>query len=768
MKIAILGNYLPRKCGIATFTVNLTNAILDTSGNKIGNEAFVVAINENEVNYDYPKIVRHTIRQQEKEDYVKAADFINKSSVDICIVQHEFGIFGGESGVFILSLVKQLQVPVVTTFHTILQTPSYHEKQIIKRLGELSQKVIVMSKLAIDFLYDIYEIPLSKISFIPHGVPDFSIAKTSKRKWDFIGKKVISTFGFLGRSKGIETVINAMPAVIVEHPELIYIVMGQTHPNVKRHCGEEYRDYLKKLAYENGVASHVVFDEEFIDEDELKSFLQSVDVYITPYLNECQITSGTISYALGAGACILSTPFWYAKELLDNGRGVTFRFGDCEDLAQKLSELLAHSEKRRIIREKAFQFGKGMYWDKIGEYYNELLKNVIDNSINSKDTNQNFEFCILPKFSLDHLHRLTDSTGIVEHANYSIPDYKEGYCLDDNARALILVLKAYELGLDRESLKLADVYLQYIKLMQLEDGRFHNDMSFDKKFMDKIGSEDSFGRTIWAMGYLIKLAPNDAYFQFSKDVFFKAMSHFEDLQSIRALATTIIGICNFLVRYPDNERLMCLLYALTNKLTDQYYIEKDGEWHWFEPVLSYENAILTVALWESYGVTHDKKTFEVVRETSQFLDDHCFKNGYVSLIGNAWHYKGASNIVHNGQQPVDAMALVMMYAKAWRVTKDCKYFIKMEVAFTWFLGNNDLGISLYDIETKGCSDGLEQTCVNRNQGAESTISYLLAHLTLWEAVKDNKEAFDKAQQKIKINDTKKENLNVTSFLRDLK
>ncbi|MGL2994298.1 glycosyltransferase family 4 protein [Flavobacterium sp. TSSA_36] len=738
MKIAILGNYLPRKCGIATFTVNLTNSMINANDASAVDEVFIVAINDNGNDYNYPEIVKYTIRQQEKEDYLVAADYINQSNVDLCIVQHEFGIFGGESGVFVLSLVKQLKVPVVTTLHTVLQTPSYHEKQIIKKLGELSQKMIVMSKLAIHFLNTIYEIPISKISFIHHGVPDFSAIKDVPTRFVYPEKKVMSTFGFLGRSKGIETVINALPDIIIQHPDLIYVVMGQTHPNVKRHCGEEYRDYLKKLAHENGVASHVIFEEEFIDEDELKTFLQTIAIYITPYLNECQITSGTISYALGAGACILSTPFWYAKELLANGRGVTFGFGDSEDLAKKVCGLLASPKKITTIKEKAYDYGKEMYWNKIGFLYKNVLNKIIAAPVEIKDTSLSTDFSQLPKFILDHIHRLTDSTGIVEHANYSVPDYKEGYCLDDNARALILVLKAYELGLDRSSVRLADVYLQYIKLMQLEDGRFHNDMSFDKKFLDENGSEDAFGRTIWAMGYLIKLAPNDSHFQFAKDIFFKALDHFENLKSIRALATTIIGISNFLMRYPDNERLMFMLNALTNKLTLQYSEEKEPDWLWFEPVLSYENAVLPLALWESYAITHDKKILIVAKETTLFLDQHCFKNGFISLVGNSWYYKGQSKVSSTGQQPIDAMALVKMYYKAWKVTKEALYYSKMQIAFTWFMGNNDLGIPLYDNDTKGCSDGLEDTCVNRNQGAESTISYLLSYLTLWEAERDRK------------------------------
>lgn len=730
MKVAIIGNYLPRPCGIATFTANLTSSVLTAINKKeTKNDVFVVAMDNNTEQHKYPEIVQHIIQQHDRDEYTKAAKFINNSEADICILQHEFGIYGGESGLYILSLLQRLKMPIVITMHTVLQTPSYHEKHIIKKMGELSQKMVVMSRLAIDFLSTIYKIPSKKISLIYHGVPDFTDVQNNDTKFKYNGKKVLSTFGFLGRSKGLETVINALPKIVNKHPNVVYVIMGQTHPNVKRHAGEEYRNYLKNLAKTNHVSEHVIFEDDFFEEEDLKKFLVGLDIYITPYLNEAQITSGTISYALGAGACIVSTPFWYAQELLSGGRGKTFAFGDSNDLANKICYLLNNPQEVINIKKKAFEYGKKMYWDKIGVEYKKMFDEIMINTIIDSDQKHNKKTTELPRFSMDHIKRLTDDFGILEHANYSIPNYKEGYCLDDNSRALLLVLKAYELGIDKNFF-LVDTYLRFIKLMQKEDGLFHNDISYDKKFLDDIGSNDSFGRTIWAMGYLIYLAPNDNLLQFAKDIFFRSLPHFIKIESIRAISSIIIGLCYFLKHHPDNEHVIHILNLLTSKVLNQYKNESHSTWKWFEPILCYDNAIIPLALWYAYNFTKREEIYVVANESTSFLDHQTCKNGKISLIGNTWYYKGKAR-PYQGQQPINAMAMIMMYSKAFKITKEEKYHHKMLISFSWFMGNNDLYIPLFDEESKGCCDGIELDSINRNQGAESTISYLLSYLTIW-------------------------------------
>ncbi len=751
MRIAIIGNFLPRQCGIATFTQNLVQAIL--SANDILSsgdvEIFAIAMNDPEQEYNYPETVKFAIRQNEREDYLKAADLLNSSGIDLCILQHEFGIYGGESGVYILSLLEQLSIPFVATLHTVLKTPSFHEKNILRKIGENAKKVIVMSKLAVKFLTTIYKIPFTKIEIIQHGVPDF----TSSRKnisADFKLKNTISlsTFGLLGRSKGIETVINALPAVVKKFPDITYTILGKTHPNVKKHCGEEYREYLQSLVTKNNLQNNVFFIDTFLNEPELEKYLLTVDIYITPYLNEAQITSGTLSYAAGSGTCIVSTPFWHASELLANGRGELFNFGDSNHLAKVLLKLLSNPSKIQQYKERAFSYGKKMYWHQIGKQYVSLFNKVIEQPIYISTNSINKIHVQIPPFSLEHIKRLTDEVGIIEHANYSVPNFKEGYCLDDNARALLVMLMAYEAGLETTLTPLADIYLRYIKLMQKDDGYFHNDLGFDKKFLDETGSDDAFGRTIWAMGYMIKLAPNDAYFQFAKDVFFSSFNNFEKIESIRAIANIIMGIGHFLKRYPDNEKVLHTLSILTNKLIQQYKAEKDAEWHWFEPILCYDNAILPLALWTSYSIINNAETLKIATETTSFLDKKTIIGGHISLIGSkTWQLKNDDQRNLYGQQPINAMALVMMYQKAYEVTNNINFFQKMLLGFSWFTGNNDLYIPVYDEETKGCCDGIEKYCVNRNQGAESTISYYMALLTLAINAKYDK----RKQNKLKIN-----------------
>jgi glycosyltransferase involved in cell wall biosynthesis len=731
MKIAVVGNYLPRQCGIATFTQNFVNSLF--TGFEHCNtpaEIFVIAMNGKNQHFDYPEIVECTIRQDYPQDYLKAARYINSSSADICILQHEFGIYGGESGVFVLSLLECLKIPVVIICHTVLKTPSFHEKAIMKKMGERADKVVVMSRLAIQFLTSIYHIPEGKISMIHHGVPDFGSVDTKKeRKLTFPGKTVMCTFGLLGRNKGIETVIKALPMVVKTHPDIVYVVLGKTHPMVKLDSGEEYREYLKCLAGANGITGHVVFLDEFLDEDELKENLLGVDIYITPYLNEAQITSGTLAYAVGSGTCIVSTPYWHARELLAENRGLLFEFGDSCSLANVLNELLDHPEQIKTIRNLAFSYGKKMYWGEIGKEYARLFNEVISAPGLSKPEIDEIVLAE-PEFSLDHIRRMTDNTGILEHSNFSIANFSEGYSLDDNARALLLVLMAHEQGKEKDALHLADIYMRYIHLMQKPDGSFHNELTYDRKFSDKNESEDALGRTIWALGYLIRLAPADGYFQFAKDKFFRFFPHFRNLQSNRGLANAIIGLCHFLKRYPDNEKVMKTLHDFTQKIREHFYDESDGDWRWFEPILCYDNAIVPLALWHSYQVTRDTDTLKVATESTMFLDREAIVDGRISLIGNEQWYRKGQKRPRFGQQPINAMALVMMHRQAFLVTGNDYHRRKMLLAFSWFTGNNDLHIPLYDEESKGCCDGIEKFGLNRNQGAESCISYQLASLTV--------------------------------------
>lgn len=739
MKIAYIGTYPPRECGIGTFTQHLFHSIASNTGMLAEKqEGLVIAMDDLETSYDYPKEVQLTIRQEQQGDYVEAAHFINLSGSDVCILEHEFGIFGGQNGVYILPLLHRLEIPLIVTLHTVLKTPSYNEKAILTQICKMAAKIVVMTHKAIELLNTVYQIPTEKISLIEHGVPDLQFDHIQVKKlFKLESKKVLFTFGFISRNKGIETVIRALPAVVAKYPETVYIVCGKTHPAVLRHSGEEYRIFLLRLVKNLNLEKHVLFLNDFLDEKELFQYLYASDIYITPYLNEAQITSGTLSYAVGAGAAVISTPYWHAVELLTMGRGCLFDFNDIAALSVLLNDILGNHEKMKSLREKAYAYGKEITWPKAGAKYIGLANLVLKEQreyVPKKETD--FDPLLLPPFLLDHVKRMTDDTGIIQHAKYGIPNLKEGYCLDDNARALLMVLMAYKQMKLPIALELMPVYLSYIHYMQNEDGTFRNFLSFRRDFLDEQGSEDSFGRAIWSLGYLLANAPNDAYFQSGKQIFFDAVPNFEKLQSIRSIANTIIGISYYLQSCPHDESMRALLKRMALKLVHQYKINKVDEWHWFEELMAYDNAILPLALLHAAALLNDDDIHTTAMESIGFLSSVTLKEGILSLVGNeSWYKRNGSSSMY-AQQPLDASAMVLLFHQAFHYTKNKIYLTKLYSSFMWFLGENDMRMSLYDFETKGCCDGLESYGVNRNQGAESTLAYLVAHLTVLQGFDD--------------------------------
>ena len=736
MKIAYIGTYPPRECGIGTFTQNLLSAMITPGKDgKKEHEGVVIAMDDQEESYDYPKEVQLSIRQEQQGDYIEAARFINLSGADVCILEHEFGIFGGQNGVYILPLLHRLEIPFVVTLHTILKNPSYNERAILNEICKMAARIIVMTNKGVEFLTEIYNIPAEKIALIEHGVPDIRFDhELVKKQFKLDSKNVLLTFGFISRNKGIETVIKALPEVVAKYPETVYIILGKTHPAVLRHAGEEYRIFLLRLVKKLNLEKHVLFLNEFINQDELFQYLHASDIYITPYLNEAQITSGTLSYAVGAGAAVISTPYWHAEELLDEGRGRLFNFNDTDALSGILTELLEHPDKLQALRKKAFEYGRKITWPKAGAKYNELIRTILKEHVAQPAKKETIlDPLVLPPFLLDHVKRMTDDTGIIQHAKFGIPNLKEGYCLDDNARALLMVLMAYRQMKLPLSLELLPIYLSYIHYMQNDDGTFRNFLSFRRDFLDEQGSEDSFGRAIWSLGYLLGNAPNDAYFQSGKQIFFDAVPNFEKLASIRSIANTMIGTSYYLLSSPHDETIRDVLRMMAFKLVRQYQQNKKEGWHWFEEMLAYDNAILPLSLLHAAGILNDEEIYNTAIESMQFLSDVTLKEGSLSLIGNEkWYVRNGEPSMY-AQQPLDAQAMVLMFHQAFLLTKDRSYLNKLYSSFMWFLGENDMRMSLYDFETKGCCDGLESYGVNRNQGAESTLAYLISHLTVLQA-----------------------------------
>ncbi len=739
MKLAYIGTYPPRVCGIGTFTMNLYKSMLtqnDPSKEPI--EGLVVAMNDPEQIYNYPEEVKLIIRQEHQRDYLEAVKFINLSGADACILEHEFGIFGGENGIYILPLLHRLEIPLIVTLHTIVKSPSYNEKAVLQQICKMAQKVVVMSHKAIEFLTDIYNVDIDKIEFIEHGVPDIQFnQEQSKKEFKLENKKLLLTFGILSRNKGIETVIKALPKVIEKHPDVLYMVLGKTHPNVLRHSGEEYRNYLQRLIKSLKLGDHVFFINEYINQKELFKYLAASDIYITPYQNEAQITSGTLSYAVGVGSAVVSTPYWHASELLAEGRGKLFNFNDSEELSSIFLDLLDNPEVLKEYREKAYNYGRTITWPKSGIKYIALAEQILDSKPETLvELETTIDPLLLPPFSLEHIKRLTDDTGIIQHAKFGIPNLKEGYCLDDNARALLMVLMAYRQKKDKQALNLAPIYLSYIHYMQNKDGTFRNFLSFNRNFLDEVGSEDSFGRTIWALGYLLGNAPNDAYFQTGKSVFFNAVPNFDKLQSIRGIANSMIGISHYLRSSPSDESMTEQLRNLAAKLVKHYNEYSSADWQWYEPLLAYDNGMLPLALLHAAEILNDDKIKEIAISTMDFLTTNTLKDGYLSIIGNEQWYKKGEQRSMFAQQPVDAFSMVLMYHQAFHLTKDKEYLTKLFSCFMWFLGENDLRMSLFDFETNGCCDGFERYGINRNQGAESSLAYLMSHLIVLQAFEE--------------------------------
>ncbi|WP_461632264.1 glycosyltransferase family 4 protein [Labilibaculum euxinus] len=747
MKFVYIGTYPPRECGIGSFTRDLYYSM---AGDSTNNKGFIVAINNLDEEYSYPKEVKLTIQQENRNEYIAAAKHINNSGADVCILQHEYGIFGGQSGIYILSLLHHLKIHLVVTLHTISNTPSNTEKAILKEICKMANMVVVMNLKAIDFLIDIYDVPREKIAFIEHGVPDFHFdQKKVKKEFKLEEKKILLTFGFLSRNKGIEVAIKALPKLVKKHPNIIYLVLGKIHPSVMRSSGDEYLVYLRRLIKDLTLEDHVIIPNEYVPQEDLFKYLYASDIYITPYNNEAQITSGTLSYAVGAGSAVISTPYWHATELLANGVGRLFDFHNSNQLTDILIELLDEPETLHALRKKAYEYGRNLTWPKTGIKYNNLMFDTLQDEIEIKE--QSFDILNMPPLSLRHIHRLTDDTGIIQHAKFNIPNLKDGYCLDDNARALLMALLAYKEKNNYKALELCPIYLSYIHYMQNEDGTFRNFLGFDRSFLDEVGSEDSFGRTIWALGYLLGNPPNYSYYQSSESIFKKAVPVFDKLKSIRSIANTIIGISYYLKRNPADDSMTELLSRLSKKLVESYETNSSDSWRWFEPFLTYDNAMLPLALLHSTEIHNDDKIRKTAFSSMEFLISKTFANGYLSIIGNdSWYEKDGKRAVF-AQQPLDAMAMILLFKQAFKLTKNIEYLKKLFTSYMWFHGENDLRIGLYDSETNGCCDGLESYGVNRNQGAESTLAYLISHLTVLQAHKDfNKASFIKKRSPEKI------------------
>ncbi len=733
-KIAFIGNYLPRRCGIATFTTDICEAFAALNPSV---QVFAIPVTDIEEGYDYPERVRFEIKEQDIDSYKAAADFLNLNNIDVVCLQHEFGIFGGDGGSYILALLRQLNMPIITTLHTVLKNPSARQRRVMDELLGLSDCVVVMTKKAVDILEAVNKIPASKIRLVPHGIPDVSFIDPNfyKDQYGVEGKTVLLTFGLLSPRKGIEVVLRALPEVIKEHPNVVYIVVGATHPNLLKHEGETYRLFLQRLCDELDISRNVIFHNRFVSSEELKELLVLADIYITPYFEEAQVVSGTLAYSFGVGNAVISTPYWHAAELLSDGRGVLVPFNDPEAIGQAITRLIVHENERNTMRKNAYLLGREMIWSNAASKYASIFEEAKTKrpAVAQKKITMHpleHQFPILPDIKLDHLERMTDSIGIFQHATFNVPNFSEGYCTDDNTRALILTVLLENLG-TISHLKINDLASRYLGFVRYawdaSIGRFRNFLTFQRNWKEEVPSEDCHGRAIWAIGTCIGRSKNEGFTQMSVELFEKALAPSVSFTSPRAWAFTLLGIHEYLQRFHGDRFARNCLQTLATRLYDLYKANSSAEWPWFEESLTYCDAKLPHALLLS---GHDLDNEEMLRSGVESLSwltkVQTSTRGHFQPVGTDGEYiRGGVKPVFD-QQPVEAYATVSACLDAYRVTKDKAWYEEALNAFQWFLGSNDLGISLYDPVTGGCCDGLHINRVNRNQGAESTLSFLLS------------------------------------------
>lgn len=738
-RIGFIGNHMPRQCGIATFTTDLCEAITQAYPQTT---CIALPVNDIAEGYAYPPQVRFELTEQDIASYRRAADFLNMNNVDMVCLQHEYGIFGGPAGSHILALLRDLQMPIVTTFHTILEHPSPDQLKVLKEIAHLSERIVVMSKHGVQFLHTVYGVDLKKIDFIHHGIPDVPFSDSSFHKDIFgvEGKMVLLSFGLLSPGKGIEDVITALPTIVAQYPDVVYLVLGATHPHIIREAGESYRLSLQRLARDKGVEANVIFYNRFVSLDELNQFISAADIYITPYLNVAQITSGTLAYTLGAGKAIISTPYWYAQEILAEERGVLIPFHDADKLAEAVIGLLNNDAERDAMRKRAYMFGRQMVWSRVAQRYMESFDRARKERRYSSVFNFGFKALEqapfeLPPLKLDHLQRLTDDTGIIQHAHFTIPNYHEGYCVDDNARALITSTYLAELELGNNvSSALSSRYLGFVAYaFNNENGRFRNFMDYQRNWLEDMGSEDSHGRTLWALGTVIGLSKQPAITGIASSLFERALPAVLKMTSPRAWAFTLIGIHEYLQRF-DGDRLMSQIHDdLAGRFIGLYQQNLTDEWHWYEKELAYCNAVLPMALLMSGERMQDPLMITTALKSLTWLAHLQYSHpngGHFVPIGSNGFYRQHGERARFDQQPIEAQAMVSACLKAYQISGDKSWKQESQRAFEWFLGRNDLNLSVYDPITGGCRDGLHSDRANENQGAESTLSYLQAWLEL--------------------------------------
>ncbi|WP_292464462.1 glycosyltransferase [Methanolobus sp.] len=741
LKVLFIGTYVPRKCGIATFTSDLLNSV--SQENDL-DEFKVIALNDIGENYEYPDEVVFEIRRDQLEDYNLAAEYINGTDIDVVCLQHEFGLYWGDAGDYIFELLSKIDKPIVTTLHTVIKDPEPPYRRVTEKLMLYSDKIIVMSKTARNILREVYDTPEDKIELVYHGIPDcpFTGSEVHKEALRLEGSPLILTFGLLNQNKGIETVLDALPAVVEKYPDLTYLVLGATHPEVKRNFGEVYREYLEKKVHELGLEKNVIFHDKFVQKKELYEYILASDIYVSPYIPKEQVVSGALSYAIGMGKAIVSTPYWYAQEMLVDGRGMLVGFKDSEGFSTSLLHLIGNPLECNRMRRKAYDFGRQMIWKNVGKEYVSLFKQTLEkNPQPAVETMTDFSIpSNLPKTNLEYLISMTDDVGIFQHATMGVPSRRHGYSTDDVGRGLVALTRAASSDEPQagEIKRLVTVYLSYLDHAQTESGHFHNFMSYDRKFLDDNGSDDTFGRALYGLGHVCaspQLPQNLR--NHALEIVRRSRPVMDDIHAPRAKAYTMCGLYEMLDKGIDKDTFLPVFVKYADFLVSLYETNMQEKWEWFETEVTYGNAKMCEALMLAYSLTGNPRYKEIGIKALDFLTYTQWNGEFFDLVGNEGWYKHKGNKAIFGQQPIDAAYLTEAYVTAYEVTQNEKYIQFANRSFEYFLGRNRLKAIMYDHSNGAVCDGLDPKGMNPNQGAESVVCFIMA-LEMLARYSDNK------------------------------
>ncbi len=728
--IVYLSSYPPRECGIANFTKDLTNSMNKKFNPQLTSK--VIAINDNATNiYNYSKKkVIMQISEDDIEDYITIAKKINESKkIKIVSIEHEFGLFGGDDGNYLIPFLETLKKPVVITFHSVVPNPSESRRKIVQFIVSNCSAVIVMAHKAIEILKNDYNVRTDHVYVVPHGIPEvpFQSTEFAKNKLGLKNRTVLSTFGLINKGKGIEYVIDSLPPIVKKFPNLLFLIIGETHPVIRKNEGESYRNTLIKKVKKLGLEKNVKFYNKYLPLQEIIDYLLATDIYISSALDQNQIVSGTLSYALGCGRAIISTPYLYAKEILDDNRGILVDFADSKSITKAIDDILSNKDFKKELEKNAYNYSRHMTWSNVSAQCLKIFNQIerLKEGITTK----------YPTIKLNHLMRMTDDFGIIQFANHAYPDKGSGYTVDDNARALIAAVKHYYLFKSKSSLKLMNTYLNFLEYAQNKEGNFHNFISYNREYLlDKEHTEDAFGRSVWACGYTIFKCNKKDIKQKVQKIFEKTLPLISKLDSPRAKAFTILGLYYYNKVYKD-EKIVSKIAKLADSLVNAYKIESSNDWKWFESIITYSNGKLPMSLFAAYRSTNNKEYLKVAEESLKFLSNLIFiDRKFVPIGHNGWYNRNGKRALFD-QQPVDTSVMVQTYLFAYNTTKNKDYYDQAIIAFNWFLGRNSINQMMYNESTGGCFDGLSPNSVNLNQGAESTIAYLLARLHLEEIKK---------------------------------